>query len=82
MKLEDIIYHSCGIDLDALDDGAKIDCRKVKVSPAKLAEIEQNILTENPKLTEHQVCLLLLQYGPVVEEKQSKDVILEEGYIC
>ncbi|GAB6099275.1 hypothetical protein JCM16358_11540 [Halanaerocella petrolearia] len=81
MKVEEIIYGNCGIDFAELDEDEKIDCRKVKVNKTKIDEIRNEILDRNPELNVTEVLLLLLQYGPTVEQGQTKPVILEDGYI-
>ena len=71
------IYRMCNIDFDKIPEDKTIDCNKVIVSPAKEDEIMKT-LEEDFELTGLEAALVMLHYGPAVDENLDADVVIQQ----
>ena len=71
------IYRMCNVDFDKIPDEIKIDCNKVIVSPKKEEEIMRT-LEEEFALTDLEVALVMLHYGPAVDENLDAEVLIKQ----
>ena len=67
------MYRMCNIDFDKIPKNTQIDCNKVIVSPKKEEEIMRT-LEEEFALTDLEAALVMLHYGPAVDENLDADV--------
>ena len=71
------IYRMCNIDFDKIPGGIKIDCNKIVVSPAKEEEIMRK-LEEEFDLTGLEAALVMLHYGPAVDENLDAEILIKQ----
>ena len=71
------IYRMCNIDFDKIPKNTQIDCNKIIVSPKKEEEIIK-ALEEEFELTSLEAALVMLHYGPAVDEDLDADVIIQQ----
>lgn len=71
------MYRMCNIDFDKIPDDIKIDCNKIIVSPKMEEEIMQ-VLKEDFNLTDLEAALVMLHYGPAVDENLDAEVLIKQ----
>ena len=75
------IYEMCGLGLEDVPEGKKINCNKVVISKQKEDEIISSLEEEYPELSSLEILLVLLNNRPMVDEDQSEEVVLKDEYI-
>lgn len=84
-RLEELIFSDfCGIDIDSLNENQRIDPSRVRIGLDVCMKIIERIKVLAPELSELEINLLLLQYGPSVvvnEDLKRDEVQLLDGYI-
>mgnify|MGYP006298535675 CR=1 FL=1 len=77
----DKIYKMCGINYSKIPDSKQIDCNKKIINRQKEEEIIKSLEEEYLKLNELKILLVLLNYGPMVDENQTEEVVIKKDYI-
>ena len=82
MKMMEIIYGECGLDYSAIPGDKKLDCNKIKVATDVQERIIEKIQLNYPNLSEIQILLFLLNYGPMVDDNLKEgSTVIEKNYL-
>ena len=82
MKMMEIIYGECGLDYNSIPANKKLDCNRIKVATDVQGRIIEKIQSNYPGLSEIQILLFLLNYGPLVDENLKEgSVEIEKDYL-